>query len=1032
MPFAASTAGPLVAENCAGAAIIPGVKKKHQQQPEAFVALDLETTGLDARRDEIIELGAARVENGEVVDTFSRLARPSRPLPRAVALLTGITDRELQAAPPLADVLPEFLEFLGDDPLVAHNSPFDAGFLSAATSGRFRRDVLDSLELARIVLPEAPSHALDKLAARLGLKRGRAHRACDDAELAARLWLVLLEKLGALPLPVLTEINWLVGPLAHPMGKLLAAAEKAAVQAQLSGNEPEYEALLKARPSAARARPPEEDAELPPPPALDAALLAGELDSGGALSASLSGFEIRPEQLRMCRAVSGAFNSGRHLAVEAGTGVGKSFAYLLPAAQWAASGRRVVVSTNTKNLQSQLFGKDLPLLEKALGRPVEAALLKGRRNYLCLRKLLYVLREAASELDDVERAAILPVLVWAARTESGDLAECSPMHLPDARDLVDKLTTEGPDCLGRGCKLRGACFLWSARARAAAAKIVVANHALVLSDLDSETPVLPPHQEMVFDEAHNLEAAATDALSVRLNIGRFYRAFNRLFKSRGSGRRSRRRRQGGEEPAGTGLLPSIFEQCSRARGLVAVGFLERLEKDAGAASERLLDAGDAVSTFFATLKGLWTSQARPDKLRYNAADRRADLWSAPVEAKGVLVSRLAAVRERLERLAECLAEDPEADALPRAEELGRDLLASIGRLNELIEDLEFTVRGEEPRYVFWADMAGMERDQPELWAAPLEVAPQLAAKLFGARRSCILCSATLTVAGRFDYVVGRLGLDLVGQEPPAEPAPAPGEREMDEDADDDSYPVRHRAPARAKPAPPKTYDTLLLGTPFDFAAQCRALVPAWLSEPGYAETGRNSADLTAMLVELFKATRGRGLVLFTSYAALDEVYRDLRPALEPEGIAVLAQGRDGSRESLLAALQGEEPVVLLGASSFWEGVDVRGPALSCLVLTRLPFQVHTEPLFQARAELVESRGHSSFMDYSLPEAVLKFRQGFGRLIRSKTDRGVAVLADKRLVSKRYGSAFLSSLPCRAKIVASNAQLVREVEGFFGE
>jgi ATP-dependent DNA helicase DinG len=284
--------------------------------------------------------------------------------------------------------------------------------------------------------------------------------------------------------------------------------------------------------------------------------------------------------------------------------------------------------------------------------------------------------------------------------------------------------------------------------------------------------------------------------------------------------------------------------------------------------------------------------------------------------------------------------------------------------------------------------------------------------VFGTRRACLLCSATMTVAGRFDYLAGRLGLSRLG-------APIPAQAAGDE-----------REPGGEEAPGPRAYDALLLGTPFDFARQARVYVPAWLAEPGYAETGRNSTELAAMLAGLFRASRGRGLALFTSYGALDEVYRELKPVLEAEGIAVLGQGRDGSRESLLAALQGGEPAVLLGTSSFWEGVDVRGPALSCLVLARLPFQVHTEPLFQARAELVESRGHNSFMDYSLPEAVLKFRQGFGRLIRSRSDRGVAVLADKRLVSKRYGTAFLRSLPCRAQVVTSLDQLVSAVEEFF--
>jgi Rad3-related DNA helicase len=321
------------------------------------------------------------------------------------------------------------------------------------------------------------------------------------------------------------------------------------------------------------------------------------------------------------------------------------------------------------------------------------------------------------------------------------------------------------------------------------------------------------------------------------------------------------------------------------------------------------------------------------------------------------------------------------------------------------------------------------------------VAKRLAAEVFSQKRCCILSSATLTVAGKFDYILGRLGLTLLESVPGSGfrvPGSEGGVQEpevvYDELPEDEAPSRRHRAsqpgPLNSKPGT-RGYDTLLLGTPFDFREQCRVLVPAWLPEPGTAEAGRNSFELADMIAGLCRVTRGRTMVLFTSYGALDETDRLLRPALEPDGIAVLAQGQDGSRESLLEELRTRSNVVLLGTSSFWEGVDVRGPALSCLVMARLPFQVHTDPLFQARAELVESRGDSSFMNYSVPEAVLRFRQGFGRLIRSRADRGLAVLADRRLVSKRYGRIFLQSLPCPWRPAASPEQLLSAAEEFFG-
>ncbi len=957
--------------------------------PDQFVAIDLETTGLSHAECEIIEFGAVRVTGGKVTERFEMLARPSQSLPPVVARLTGITEEELAQAPEHGHALAAFLEFIDDDDLVAHNASFEAGFLRAATGRRFATEILDSLELARIVMPEAPSHALGKLAAVMGLEHQRLHRAAADAELGARLWLALLEKLRALPLPVLSEACWMLGPAEHPLKKLFVEAEKAAV-ANLDGGEPEYASLLRTAVKGSR-----EPFEPGDPQELDAGKLAAELGVGGAVANSLADYEARPQQQEMCREVTEALNAGRHLVVEAGTGVGKSLAYLLPAAAWSESGaRKVIISTNTKNLQSQLFDKDIPLLEEALGHRLDAALLKGRGNYLCLRKLLYILREAGSELDEVGREAILPVLVWAARTETGDIAECPPLFLRDALGLVDKLTTDGPDCLGRSCKQRRKCFLMAARAKAQAAKLIVVNHSLVFAEL-GENMVLPPYGEIIFDEAHNLEGVATRHLSARIWPGRFYRILNRLLKFRARRRRRGSRHRAGEpgEVSGTGLLPSLSEHIARARGKAAEGFLEKLEKAASESSSQVVLAVDALATFNAALSGLWETSRYREKLSYTGDDRRMDLWDAIFTAKDQLVAVLSALQSRIGRIAESLLEDSDAEELPRAEELGREVSSAVEQLRSLLEDIDFTVKADDQRYVYWAELSGRGGDQPELSAAPLDVAPMLAEQVYGQKRSCVLCSATMTVAKKFDYLTSRLGLNRQEE---------------------------------------GRVGTLLLGTPFDFSAQARALVPGWLPEPGNAVSGRNSAELAEMLHELMSATRGRGLVLFTSYGALDEVYGEVKPRLEAEGINVLAQGRDGSREALLAALQQEESSVLLATSSFWEGVDVRGGALSCLVITRLPFQVYTEPLFKARAELVESRGDSSFMNYSVPEAVLKFRQGFGRLIRSKTDRGIAVLADRRLVSKRYGRVFLASLPCPYRVVSNSEALARAAGEFFEE
>jgi ATP-dependent DNA helicase DinG len=956
---------------------------------DSFVAIDLETTGLNAGSCEIIEYGAVRVSGGEITERFQSFARPQSLLPPAVTKLTGITEDDLSAAPENHLAFKKFMEFLGNDLLVAHNASFEASFLSSVSGGFFEAEILDSLELSRIMLPGAPSHSLGRLASFLELETESLslHRAADDAEICAQLWLLLLKHLQSTPQAVLSEIGWMLGNIYHPLKEMLREAESQANTGTASGVQSQYAKLLKSG-EATRGK----DFEIGDPLNLAPDQLAESLGTSGCIAKELPGYEPRQQQQEMCKAVAETFNQGRHLVLEAGTGIGKSLAYLLPAAAWSDSGeRKVVISTNTKNLQSQLFDKDLPLLERALGRKLNLALLKGRRNYLCVRKLLYTLKECGNELDDAERAAMLPVINWAAATVSGDIAECSPLFLPEARDLPDKLTSDGPDCLGRACRQRRKCFLMRARARAQAAQIIVANHSLVFVELGT-TSVLPPCEEIIFDEAHNLENAATRHLSVHIWPGRFYRALNRLFKFRARGRgRRRKKAHNTQELQGTGLLPSLFDQAAKTRGAIRDGLLDRLEGDAAEASQLVVQSIDELATFNATLLSLWSSSRGREKLRYSNKDRRMDQWDPILIAKKSLLASLSSLEARVRRISDVLKEDTEAAAFPRSEELGHDFASAADNIRTLLEDIDFTVKADDSRYVFWAELSGRGGDQPELWGAPIEVGPMLAELVFGKKRSCILCSATMTVNGNFDYLLGRLG--LAGMD---------------------------------------NVDCLSLGTPFDFEKQTDVMVPAWLPEPGYASSGRNSTELASLLEEVCLVTGGRSLVLFTSYGAMDEVYNQLKPQLDPHGIQVLAQGRDGSREALLAALHHQENIVLMGTSSFWEGIDVRGAALSCLVMTRLPFQVYTDPLFKARAELVESRGDSSFMNYSVPEAVLKFRQGFGRLIRSKSDRGIAILADRRLVSKRYGRIFLQSLQCPYRVISNNQTLIRCAEDFFAD
>jgi len=432
-------------------------------------------------------------------------------------------------------------------------------------------------------------------------------------------------------------------------------------------------------------------------------------------------------------------------------------------------------------------------------------------------------------------------------------------------------------------------------------------------------------------------------------------------------------------------------------------------------------------------------QQSDERKRFSAATLRPDDADKLVNSKEAAIATLGRLRQTLEKLEDDFAEIRKR-AVPRARELIKEIQAQNLFLEEIIHDIEFVIRGEEPNWVYWSERLG--RRAARVVAAPLDVAKLLYDQLYEKKRSIVLASATLSVrdidageaAGLSPWKAPAVQIRDHSLEPPA------ALKDRDEDIEE-----RDSAGRVAEKPHPKSFEflknrlglslctpqklsELLLGSPFDYAEQCRLLIPTFLPEPGYREREFNTA-FTQMVADLVLASQGRAMVLYTSYTALEAGAQTLRPLLAPEGIEVLAQGRDGSRESLLERLQTGERTVLLGTSSFWEGVDVRGEALSMLIIAKLPFAVFTDPIVQGRCELLEASGKDAFLHFSVPNAILRLRQGFGRLIRSKSDRGIVVLADKRVLTKRYGAAFLRALPAQARTITSQEQLLRVTKEF---
>jgi Rad3-related DNA helicase len=860
------------------------------------------------------------------------------------------------------------------------NDPGRLAGLPREDGGSAGRHVVEAAELQRLLRPEAAADNPDRMPAPTPAAAEDRERQAPE-RLLWQLWRELERETRALP-------PWALGAAGEACQAL--GEEAIARLFRLAGGTARRGGTAKrpwqeSFPVAARR------VEQPPLPgpddcvALDLDEAARLLAPDGPVAGLLPGYEPRPGQEIMLRAVAEAFNSGRHLLAEAGTGVGKSLAYLLPAALWARrNGMPVVVSTNTRNLQTQLVEKDMPLVRQAIGglpgsggvRPLRAALVKGRANYLCLRRLGGLLEQGVAGLDRQELRHFARVVCWAARTSDGDLdalaggGSVDPSFLPRLASLAE-------ECPGRACPLHRRCFLQKAREAAQRADLVVANHALVFTELETPGISLPRHEQIVFDEAHNLEEAATRFFSVECSPARLNAILRRL--------------AGGGGPRRGGLLERLRRLAAgggAGGGAETRAGLRRAVRVAQAGAD---DVGEAGRRLFQCFHRLLAPDEAPRRYRFPpAAEAAAGTgddagWRAAREACAALGESIGNEIAALSQVMALLAErrDGELDLTPAE---GADVAGAIQMLRDFAADAAMTMQAGDDEHVFWLQRARGREPLGEARAAPLRIGPRLAAALYERRRSVILSSATLAVGGSFAFIGERLGLDLL---------------------------------------PPGRLQTCLAPSPFDYVRQCAVLAPVYLPAPD--DAGRSyAAELATLLRLVATAIGGRTLALFTSHEMLRQCARMLATPLREAGIRLLVQGESGSRDHLARVFRRGEKCVLLGAQSFWEGVDVMGEALSCVVLARLPFASPGDPVLGARGELLDREGRGAFRALALPAAVLRFRQGFGRLIRHRRDRGVAIVADNRLLTRSYGALFRRSLPCPVLPCPDAGTLLRHV------
>ncbi|WP_227936224.1 ATP-dependent DNA helicase DinG [Alkalihalobacillus deserti] len=915
---------------------------------ERYTVVDVETTGHSVvKGDRVIQIGAVVIENGEVVETFATFVNPGQSIPPFIEDLTGISDANVANAPSFHEIIPDFLELLEGSSFVAHNVDFDESFLRTQIElegYQFpKMSVFDTVELSRILLPQQESYKLNQLAEQLGFSHERPHQADSDAEVTATLFLTLIHKLKKLPLLTLQQLVPLSRRFKSDLEPLLTSFIH---KKMINGiNDEKYFDCYR---QLALKKTVEEQREVDSDSCFTFADYSSFLfEEDGKMELAFSKYELRPGQRQMMKEVDEAFQQNEHKMIEAGTGTGKSLAYLIPAAFYAHENNQpVVISTQTIPLQEQLLARDLPLLKKMLPFHVDAALLKGRSHYLCLRKFEQSLTSIDSDSYDVLLTKAL-LLIWLTETDQGDIEE---LNLPSGgRGFWFEIQSDAASDLGRYSPWFSRCFYHRARKRAQQANLIITNHALLCTDLVHEQRLLPAYTHAVIDEAHHLEETASDHLGAKTD----FLTFSYLFQRMGLN----------QEADMLKTLNHLIENYQIAVKAEDLSF-------------KIISLKEEMDELFRMLHGYVMQKQKTSssdvgrfRYRFESYAENNSHWQAILECAMRIHMQTKDCLQQLKRWLKPF-QDIRDDMTYKDRGFVVDIESVIDSLYEEEQVLYEMLLECDSNVVYWIEIEPRgAKNATFLFSKPIDVSDLLADHFFTKKKSVVLTSATLSVNGTFRYQEKRLGLTDFGVK------------------------------------------TSIIPSPFSYMDQVRVLLPKDIPAIKDVKEEEFAVEVAIKLWRLMEVSKGKMLVLFTSYEMLKQVYYHVKDFNEFGLYQLIGQGiTSGSRAKLMKMFKQSTQATLFGTSSFWEGIDLPGDELRTLVIVRLPFSPPDQPLLQAQFEKAKKDGQNPFMEISLPQAIIRFKQGFGRLIRTADDRGVVFVFDRRISTSRYGKQFIRSLP----------------------